>query len=65
MEGFQHKVYGLHRLDSWFILMKFFGIKKYILSQFLHYPFYDFGGVYYEGTEPTVNAYQSSLFFNI
>lgn len=28
--------------------MKFFGIKKYILSQVLHNPFCDFGDVYHD-----------------
>lgn len=48
VEGFQDKAYWLHKLESWLILTKFFGIKKYILSLFLHYLFYDFGTVYYE-----------------
>lgn len=50
-EGFQDKVYWLYKLESWFILTKFFRIKKYILSQFLYYLFYDFGNVHYEGVQ--------------
>lgn len=30
----------LHKLDSWFLLTKFFGTKKYILSQFLYFNIY-------------------------